>query len=356
MIAQLCPAEFVSVASVVALMLGGACSGGTNAARAGAPEIEALRPASGTAVADPLPSWRAGPAKRAVTDFVARVTTAGGSDFVPIEDRIAVFDNDGTLWSEQPVYTQVAFALDRLKELAPKHPEWREKQPFRGVLDDDAKIVAESGERGLMALMAATQTGTTTDEFAGIVTSWIGSARHPRFNRQYTELVYQPMHELLAYLRTNYFTVFIVSGGGVEFMRPWVREVHGVPPEHVIGSRAKLKYTYKNGKPVLERLPEVDLVDDKAGKPVSIQQMIGRRPIAAFGNSDGDFEMLEWTTSAPGPRFGLIVHHTDAEREWAYDRESHVGRLARALDEAPRRGWVVADMKRDWAVVYPFQQ
>jgi len=288
--------------------------------------------------------------------FVARVTTEGGPDFVATHERIAVFDNDGTLWTEQPYYNQLAFALDRVKELAPAHPEWQEQQPFKGVLAGDPNAVAQSGEPGLIALLAATHMGNTTDEFAAIVSRWIGSARHPRFERPYTELVYQPMLELIGYLRASGFKIFIVSGGGVEFMRPWSERVYGVPPENVVGSRARVKYELQNGKPVLQRLAAVDLVDDKAGKPVGIHQVIGRRPIAAFGNSDGDFEMLEWTTSGDGARFGLIVHHTDAEREFAYDRDAHVGRLSRALDEASKRGWVVADMKKDWAVVFPFQK
>ena len=245
--------------------------------------------------------------------------------------------------------------LDRVKALAPKHPEWTQKQPFKGVLEGDAKAVAAGGEHGLAEIIAATHAGNTTEEFSRIVADWIDTARHPKSNRQYTEMVYQPMLEVLAYLRANGFKTFIVSGGGVEFMRPWVERVYGIPPEQVVGSRAKVKYELRDGTPVLMRLAEVDLVDDKAGKPVGIHQVIGRRPIAAFGNSDGDFEMLEWTTSRPGPHFGLIVHHTDAEREWAYDRSSHIGQLARGLDEAPKRGWIVADMKQDWKVIHPFE-
>src|SRR6185295_17729552 len=272
--------------------------------------------------ADPLLSWNEGAAKKSIVDFVSRVTQEGGPDFVPPAERIATFDNDGTLWSEQPIYFQVAFALDRVKALAPQHPEWKQKQPFKAVLEGDMKAVAASGERGLLEIMAATHVGNTTEEFAAIVTDWIATAKHPKFNRPYTEMVYQPMLELLGYLRASGFKTFIVSGGGVEFMRPWVERVYGIPPEQVVGSRAKVKYEVRAGVPVLLRLPEVDHVDDKAGKPVGIHQVIGRRPIAAFGNSDGDFEMLEWATSGAGPRFGMIVHHTDAEREWAYDRAS----------------------------------
>ena len=316
-------------------------------------------PADGAALPgadDPLPSWNDGAAKQAIEAFVARVTTDGGAEFVPPNERIAVFDNDGTLWSEQPLYFQLAFALDRVRELAPEHPDWRERQPFKSVLDGNVREALAGGERGVLELMAATHVGNTTEEFDAIVRRWIASARHPRFDRPYTELVFQPMLELLAYLRANGFKTFIVSGGGADFMRPWVESVYGIPPEQVVGSRPKMEYQVRNGVPVLMRLPEVDHVDDKAGKPVGIQQLIGRRPIAAFGNSDGDFEMLEWTTSGAGARFGMIVHHTDAEREWAYDRESSVGALARGLDEAAARGWVVMDMKRDWNVVFAFEQ
>jgi phosphoglycolate phosphatase-like HAD superfamily hydrolase len=300
-----------------------------------------------------LPSWNDGPSKKAIVGFVDRVTREGGPDFVPVPARIAVFDNDGTLWSEQPIYFQVAFAFDRVKALAPQHPDWKDRQPFKGVLEGDMKAVAASGEKGLLELIAVTHVGNTTEEFETIVTNWIASARHPKSGRPYTEMVFQPMLELLAYLRANGFKTFIVSGGGVEFMRPWTERVYGIPPEQVVGSRAKVKYELRNGVPVLVRLAEIDLVDDKAGKPVGIHQVIGRRPIVAFGNSDGDFEMLEWTTSGAGPRLGAIVHHTDAEREWAYDRTSPVGQLARGLDEAAKRGWVLVDMKQDWNAIYP---
>jgi phosphoserine phosphatase len=315
--------------------------------------ISAFPPA---AAQDPLPSWSDGPSKKAITGFVLRVTQQGAPDFVQPSERVAVFDNDGTLWSEQPVYTQVAFALDRVRALAPMHPEWKEAQPFKAVLEGDMKALAASGERGLLEVLAATHFGNTTEEFEQAVTAWIVAARHPSTGRLYSEMVYQPMLELLAYLRANGFKTFIVSGGGVEFIRPWAERVYGIPPEQVIGSRAKVRYEVRNGTPVLSRLAEVDLVDDKAGKPVGIHQVIGRRPIAAFGNSDGDFEMLEWATSAPGPRLGVIVHHTDGEREWAYDRASHVGQLVRGLDEAGKRGWVVVDMKREWRRIYPDHQ
>lgn len=307
-------------------------------------------------VVEQLASWNDGASKQAIIDFVDRVTRKGGPDFVPVPERVATFDNDGTLWSEQPIYFQFAFALDRVKALESQHPEWKTQQPFKGVLEGDMKALAASGERGLLEIVSATHAGTTTGEFEGIVRNWIESARHPKTNRLYTEMVYQPMLELLAYLRSNGFKTFIVSGGGVEFMRPWVEQVYGIPPEQVVGSRAKVKYEVHNEIPVLLRLADVDHVDDKAGKPVGIHQVIGRRPIAAFGNSDGDFEMLEWTTSAPGPRLGVIVHHTDADREWAYDRISDVGQLVRGLDEAGKRGWIVVDMKREWKVVYPFEK
>ena len=317
------------------------------------PAAPATTPA---AQADPLPSWNDGATKKAIVDFVSRVTRQGGPDFVQPSERIATFDNDGTLWSEQPMYFQLAFALDRVKALAPKHPEWKQKQPFSGILDGDMKAVAAAGEKGLLEVIAATHAGNTTEEFEKLVTEWIATARHPKLNRPYTDLVFQPMLELLAFLRANGFKTFIVSGGGVEFMRPWTERVYGIPPEQVVGSRAKVLYQVKDGRPELLRLAAIDHIDDKAGKPVGIHQVIGRRPIAAFGNSDGDFEMLEWTTSGSGPRFGLIVHHTDAAREWAYDRDSHIGTLARALDEAPKRGWILADMKQDWKVIYPFQK
>ncbi|TQF12091.1 haloacid dehalogenase-like hydrolase [Myxococcus llanfairpwllgwyngyllgogerychwyrndrobwllllantysiliogogogochensis] len=305
---------------------------------------------------DPLPSWNEGPTKAALLDFVERVTREGGPDFVPAEARIATFDNDGTLWTEQPLAVELAFVIDRVKALAPQHPEWRHQQPFQGVLEGDLKAVAASGERGLMQLLAATHSGVTTEAFDVTVKDWITTAKHPRFSRPYTDLVYQPMLELLALLRAHGFKTFIVSGGDVGFMRAWAERVYGIPPEQVIGSRAKLRYEVRDGAPALLLLPELDLMNDKAGKPVGIQQVIGRRPLAAFGNSDGDFEMLEWTTSGTGPRFGLFVHHTDAEREWAYDRNAHIGKLSRGLDEAPRRGWYLVDMKKDWKVIYPFEQ
>jgi hypothetical protein len=302
---------------------------------------------------DSLPSWNEGPAKAAIVDFVARVTTEGGPDFVPVAERIATFDNDGTLWSEQPLYFQFIFTLDRVKALAPQHPEWQTEEPFRSALANDVKGVLAGGEAGLAKLMGATHAGMTTEEFGAIVTDWLATARHPKLNRPYTELVYQPMLELLAYLRANGFKTYIVSGGGMEFMRTFSEQVYGVPPEQVIGSSGKLKFEMRESGPVLMRLPVIDFVDDKQGKPVGIQKFIGRRPIAAFGNSDGDLQMLQWTTAGDGPRFALIVHHTDADREWAYDRKSSIGRLDKALDEAKARGWTVVSMKDDWTTIYP---
>jgi phosphoglycolate phosphatase-like HAD superfamily hydrolase len=311
-------------------------------------------PASGQP--DPLPSWNAGPAKSAILDFVRRVTMEGGPAFVPPAERIAAFDNDGTLWTEQPIYVQLAFALDRVRALAPGHPEWKDRQPFKAVLEHDTKALLGAGERGLLELLAATHAGMTTEEFTRTVQDWMAQARHPRFQRPYPELVYQPMLELLAYLRARGFKTFIVSGGGVDFMRAWAERAYGIPPEQVVGSTGATRYELREGSPVLVRLPQVDLVDDKAGKVVGIHRFIGRRPILAFGNSDGDLQMLQWTAAGHGARFMGLVHHTDAEREWAYDRTSSVGQLDAALDDALARGWTVVDMKRDWNTVFPFQQ
>ena len=308
-----------------------------------------------TATTDPLPSWTAGESRQAIMEFVQRVTTPDSADFVAPDERIAVFDNDGTLWTEKPAYFQLLFAIDRIRQLAPQHPEWKTTQPFKAVLDNDMDALADSGEKGLLQLVMASHAGMTTTEFERIVGDWLMTARHPRFKRPYTELVYQPMLELMNYLRANGFKTFIVSGGGIEFMRPWTQAVYGIPPEQVIGSSIKVKFELRDGEPVLVRLPEIDFIDDKAGKPVGIHKFIGRRPIAAFGNSDGDLQMLQWTTAGEGARFGLIVHHTDAQREWAYDRDTHVGKLDKALGEAAAQGWTVVDMKNDWRVIYPFQ-
>jgi phosphoglycolate phosphatase-like HAD superfamily hydrolase len=302
---------------------------------------------------DPLPSWNDGQSKHAIIEFVGKVTKAGTPDFVAPAERIAVFDNDGTLWSEQPIYFQVQFVFDRIKATAPQHPEWKTTEPYKSVLAHDAKGIAAAGEKGLMEMMAVTHSGMTTDEFAATVDEWVRSARHPTSKKLYTEMVYQPMLELLAYLRANGFKTFIVSGGGQEFMRPWAERVYGIPPEQVIGSGGELQFEMRDGKPVLVKLAKVALVDDKVGKPVGIQRFIGRRPIFAFGNSDGDHQMLQWTVAGPGPRFAGIVHHTDGEREWAYDRTSHIGQLDKAWDDAKARGWTVVDMKAEWKRIYP---
>jgi phosphoglycolate phosphatase-like HAD superfamily hydrolase len=318
--------------------------------------LAAIVAAAPARAADPLPSWNEGPAKKAILEFVAKVTKESGPDFVPKSERIATFDNDGTLWAEKPLYFQLAFALDRVKVLVEKHPEWKEKEPYKSILAGETKSLVAAGEKAFVELIATTHSGMTTEEFEDIVKDWLKTAREPRFKRPYTDLVYQPQLELLIYLRANGFKTFIVSGGGIDFMRPWVPRVYGIPPEQVVGSSNKLKYELRDGKPVLLRLPEIDFIDDKSGKPIGIHKFIGRRPILAFGNSDGDFEMLQYTTAGKGPRLGLIVHHTDAEREWAYDRDSPVGRLDKALDAAPKNGWIVVDMKKEWKVIFPFEK
>ena len=304
---------------------------------------------------DPLPSWNDGIAKEEVIEFVQRVTSPESRDYRPPAERIAVFDNDGTLWVEQPIYIQLAFTLDRLAALAPDHPEWLHKEPFKSALARDLKGVMAGGERALQKLILATHAGVTTEEFTAIVQDWIVDAWHPRFGQTYTDLAYQPMLELLDYLRANQFRTYIVSGGGVDFIRPWAEAVYGIPPEQVIGSRMKTEFTLQTGQPQLVRRPQIDFINDKAGKPVGIYQHIGRRPIAAFGNSDGDLAMLQWTAADDGSRFCLVVHHTDAAREWAYDRQSSIGRLDRALDEARARGWTVVNMRRDWKRLFAFE-
>ena len=304
---------------------------------------------------DPLSSWNEGLSKTSILRFVEAVITQDGPQFVAPLDRIAVFDNDGTLWSEKPFYFQLLFALDRVKALAAQHPEWREKQPFQAVLEDDIEGFLAGGLEAILDVLVATHGGDTTEEFERTVTAWITSARHPRTGRLYTEMVYQPMLELLEYLRASGFRTYIVSGGGVEFMRVWVEDVYGIPPEQVIGSSIETRFEVREGGPVLVRIPKVDFVDDNEGKPVGIHKFIGRRPILAFGNSDGDHQMLQWAAAGDGPRFMGLVHHTDAEREWAYDRESPVGRLDKALDEAREKGWTVVDMAREWRVVYPWE-
>jgi len=307
-----------------------------------------------TVAADPLPSWNEGATKQSIMDFVTRVTDPASPGFVPEAERIATFDNDGTLWAEQPLYFQLFFAIDRVKALAPEHPEWETQQPFKAVIEDDLEALVASGKRGLLELIMATHAGMTTDEFARIATTWLESTRHPTSGRPFTDMVYQPMLEVLDYLRAHSFKTYIVSAGGIEFMRPWTEEVYGIPPEQVVGSSIKTSFEIRDNGSVLMRLPEIDFIDDKAAKPVAINSHIGRRPIAAFGNSDGDLQMLQYATGGDHPGFALIVHHDDAEREWAYDRESHIGRLDKALEEATAKGWTVVSMRDDWRRIFPW--
>lgn len=306
-----------------------------------------------TTMADPLASWNEGPAKQSILDFVEAVTNEDSADFVPGPERIATFDNDGTLWSEQPVYFQLLYVIDRVKALAGEHPEWSRQEPFASLLKGDMQGVLASGKEGVAALLTVTHAGMTTEEFRATVDDWIRTARHPSTGNLLTEMVYQPMLELLTYLRDNEFKTFIVSGGGIDFMRPWTERVYGIPPEQVIGSSGGLTYENRNGNPVIVKLPEIVLNDDKGGKPVGIQRHIGRRPLAAFGNSDGDLQMLEWTAAGDGLRLCVYVHHTDAEREWAYDRESRIGRLDKGLIAAKEKQWTVVSMKSDWKTIYP---
>lgn len=317
--------------------------------------IATLAASPAMAQTDQLPSWNDGAAKQAILDFVAKLTKEGGPQYVPPAERIATFDNDGTLWSEQPLYFQFLFAIDRVKAVAPQHPEWQTEEPFASLLKGDIKGALAGGEHALMAIVGSSVAGLTTDEYAKIVGDWLSIARHPKTGKAFPEMTYQPMVELLAYLRANGFKTFIVSGGGVEFMRVFAEQAYGVPPEQVIGSSGKLKFEMRDGKPVLIKLPEINFYDDKEAKAAAIQTFIGRRPIAAFGNSDGDLAMLQWTCVTDGPHFCLYVHHTDAEREWAYDRTSSIGRLDKGLDEAAKGGWTVVDMKADWAKVFSFE-
>ena len=303
-----------------------------------------------------LPSWNDGATRNSIIDFVTAVTKQGGDKFVAVEDRIAVFDNDGTLWTEHPVYFQFAFMLDRVKALAPQHPEWKENEPFKSILAGDMKGLAASGEKGIVELGMQTHAGMSTEDFTKIVTDWFAISEHPRFKRHYDELTFQPMRELLDYLRANGFKTYIVSGGGIEFMRPMTEKMYGIPPEQVVGSSIVTKYMLKDGVPILMREPKVDFIDDGPGKPVGINTFIGRRPIFAAGNSDGDYEMLRWATAGKGPRLGIIVHHTDDVREYAYDSKTSFGRLDKAMTEAPSRGWVLVDMKKDWKKIYAFDE
>jgi len=314
--------------------------------------VLALLVAIPAAAKEPLASWNDGPAKTAILEFVAAVTDEKGKDYVEPADRIATFDNDGTLWIEYPMYTQFLFAIERVKELAPKHPEWKTTQPFQGVLEDDMKAVAASGMKGLLDLVIATHSGMTAAEFEQEAAQWLATTKDSRFKRPYTELVYQPQLELLEYLRANQFQTFIVSGGGIQFMRAMPESVYGIPADQIIGSSIVSEFQIKDGKPVLVRMPKIDFINDKAGKPVGIYEHIGRRPILAFGNSDSDMQMIEYTTAGAGRRLGLYVHHTDAKREYAYDRKSHVGTLDTALDQAHAKGWVIVSMKDDWKSVF----
>jgi phosphoserine phosphatase len=317
--------------------------------------IATLVVASSAWGADPLPSWNDGATKQSIVEFVESVTREGSADFVPAPERIATFDNDGTLWAEQPIYAQIFFLVDRVKAMSAQHPEWKTQEPFASVLKGDVRGVTAGGEAGVAALLTATHSGMTTDEFSRSVSDWIATARHPKTGQPFTAMVYQPMLELMDYLRANGFKTYIVSGGGIEFMRPWTEKVYGIPPEQVIGSTGGLKFEMQDGRYVLHKLPNLVLNDDKDGKPVGIQRHIGRRPIAAFGNSDGDLQMLQWTCSGSGRRFCLFVRHTDGSREWAYDRGSHIGKLDKGLDEASDRGWTVVDMEKDWKKVFPFE-
>lgn len=303
--------------------------------------------------ADPLPSWNDGATKQKIVEFVQATTRTGSPQFVPPAERIAVFDNDGTLWAERPLYFQAMFVVDRVRVMAPRHPQWRDQEPFASVILDGPAALAKADMAGVVQLLAATHAGMTTEEFSDAVRQWIATARHPQTGRKYTAMVYQPMLELLDYARASGYKTYIVSGGGVEFMRVWTEEVYGIPPEQVIGSSVKLEYEMRDGVSVLVKQPEPQHINDHVGKPMGIHWHIGRRPVIAFGNSDGDLEMLQWTTAASGPRLGAIVHHTDAEREWAYDRDSHIGRLDKALDAAPKAGWLVIDMKTQWKRIFP---
>lgn len=305
--------------------------------------------------AEPLPSWRDTAPRAAVLNFVEQVTTEGSKQFIPGEQRIAVFDNDGTLWSEQPAYFQLLFAFDEVKRMAPDHPEWKDQQPFKAVLENDQEALAAAGMDGLLKIVGATHTGVSTEVFIERAKAWLAKARHPKSGKPFTEMTYQPMHELLDYLRSRGFKTYIVSGGDTAFMRAFAEEVYGIPPEQVIGSSFITEYQIIDGRPAILRTPKVAHNDDGPGKPESIDAIIGRQPILAFGNSDGDLQMLQWTAAGKGPRFMGLVHHTDAAREWAYDRQSKIGRLDKALDEARSQGWTIVDMASDWARVFPFE-
>jgi phosphoglycolate phosphatase-like HAD superfamily hydrolase len=305
--------------------------------------------------ADELATWNDGPTKAAITSFVERVTKEGSRDFIPVAERVVVFDNDGTLWAEQPLYFQLFFALDRVKAMAPDHPDWKTQEPFASLLKGDVKGALAGGEHAILEIVMATHSGMSSEEFDSIVRDWIKAAKHPKSGKLYTQMVYQPMLELLSYLRANEFKTYIVSGGGIDFMRPWTEAVYGIPPEQVIGSSGKTSFEMRDGKGVIMRVSEVNFIDDKAGKPVGIHQHIGRRPVMAVGNSDGDLQMLQWTCTRSGPSLCAFVHHTDAKREWAYDKDSSIGRLAKGMDEAKARSWTVIDMTNDWDKIFPYE-
>ena len=304
---------------------------------------------------DPLPSWNDVTSKNNIITYVNEVTNPENKTFIPIKDRIATFDNDGNLWSEQPAYFQLFFAIDRVKEIAVNHPEWKDEQPFKSVLEDDMEALKQQGEHGLVQLLMASHVGNTTEEFDAIVKDWVATAKHPTKKVGYDKLVYQPMLELLQYLRANNFKTYIVSGGGVDFMRAFVSPIYGIPSEQIIGSRFKTEFDYNNGNPVIKRLPELDFNNDKEGKPLNIQKIIGKKPVFSSGNSDGDLQMMQWTASNEYKSFMLYVHHTDSIREWAYDRNSHIGKFDKGLDQALNDGWTVIDMEKDWKVIYPFE-
>ena len=304
---------------------------------------------------DPLPSWNDTSAKKEIMAYVDVVTDKNHPNFIPVKDRIATFDNDGNLWSEQPAYFQLFFAIDRVKAMAADHPKWKTTQPFKAVLENDMEELAKQGEHGLIQLLMVTHAGNTTEEFKGYVEAWIATAKHPTKNVTYDKLVYQPMLELLQYLRANDFKTYVVSGGGVDFMRAFVTEIYGIPEEQIIGSRIKTKFEYNDGNPKIIRVAELDFIDDKEGKPLNIQKIIGKKPIFSSGNSDGDLAMMQWTASNKYKSFMLYVHHTDSIREWAYDRDSHIGKLDKGLDQAIKDGWTVIDMEKDWKVIYPFE-
>lgn len=306
-----------------------------------------------TETRDPLPSWNDGESKKAILDFVTKTTKEGSPDYIAPVDRIACFDNDGTLWCEQPYYFQLAFAMDQVQVMAPDHPEWKTKQPFKAILEKDVKALMAGGEKALFELVMTTHAGMPAEEFSQSVTKWISGAKHPQTGKPFTKMVYQPMLELLDYLRANGYKTFIVSGGGIDFMRPWAYATYGIPPDQVVGSSGKVKYEIVDGKPVIMKLPEINLIDDKEGKPVGIHQHIGKRPVITVGNSDGDYAMLQYTMTGEGPRFGMIIHHTDAEREYAYDRDSHIGQLSKGLDDAGKYGWKIVDMKNEWNRIFP---